>query len=186
MREYTKNDCDQTGYGIPLKGKAVVVDRAALPPEHPGQLFLCMGGNGAGPDPTGRNLLLASLMNGESFRFLREDVAGALKPELLPDAEKMMLSQIRPAGAKDLAESEPEYSGYSFLPDGRYSAGVWLCSPQEALDYVEMQRPYQHRVLICDRDDFAVLEVIDGQLIYPDEQALAEFRQGQGGGMAMT
>ena len=58
MREYTKNDCDQTGYGIPLKGKAVVVDRAALPPEHPGQLFLCMGGNGAGPDPAGRDLLL--------------------------------------------------------------------------------------------------------------------------------
>lgn len=111
---------------------------------------------------------------------------GTLKPDLLPDEAKLMLSQIRPIGAKDLAGNEPEYSGYSFLPDGRYSAGVWLCSPQEAVDYVEMQKPYQHRVLICDRDDFAVLEVIDGKLIYPDEQTLAEFRQGQGGGMTMT
>ncbi len=33
---------------------------------------------------------------------------------------------------------------------------------------------------------WGVLEVIDGQLIYPDEQALAEFRQGQCGGMTMT
>ena len=41
------------------------------------------------------------------------------------------------------------------------------------------------RVLVCDRDDFAVLEVIDGELIYPDEQALAAFRQGQDGGMKM-
>ena len=48
-----------------------------------------------------------------------------------------------------------------------------------------MQKPYQHRVLVCDRDDFAVLEVIDGKLIYPDEQTLAAFRQGQGGGMKM-
>lgn len=47
MREYTKNDCGQTGYGFSLKGKVVVLSKAALPPEHPGQLFLCTGGNGA-------------------------------------------------------------------------------------------------------------------------------------------
>lgn len=40
MREYTRNDCSQTGYDFSLKGKVVVLDRAALPPEHPGQLFL--------------------------------------------------------------------------------------------------------------------------------------------------
>lgn len=186
MREYTKNDCSQTGYDFSLKGKVVVLDRAALPPEHPGQLFFCTGGNGANPNPIGRSVFLVSLTNGESCRFMRRDVTGTLKPELLPDAEKLMLSQIRPAGAKDLAYSEPAYSGYSFLRDGRYASGVWLCSPQEVSDYVEMQKPYQHRVLICDRDDFAVMEVIEGELIYPDEQALAEFRQGQSGGMTMT
>mgnify|MGYP006940164083 CR=1 FL=1 len=55
-----------------------------------------------------------------------------------------------------------------FLEDGRYAAGAWLCSPQEVMDYVEMQKPYQHRVLICDRDDFAVMEVVKEQVIFPN------------------
>ena len=42
---------------------------------------------------------------------------------------------------------EAKYSGYSFLPDGRYASGVWLCTEQEALSYVEMQKPYQHRIM---------------------------------------
>ena len=52
-----------------------------------------------------------------------------------------------------------------------------------------MQKPYQHRVLICDREDFAVMEVVEGQLIYPTPEALETFRQGeqkQSGGMEMT
>ena len=55
---------------------------------------------------------------------------------------------------------------------------------------MEMQKPYQHRVLICDRDDFAVMEVINGQMIYPDKQALEELKSGQeldgAEGMKMT
>ena len=183
MHEYTEMDCDQTGEGCSLKGKVVVVNKAA---SLPGQLFFCMEGDGAGENPAERNVSLVSLSNGESFRVRRRDVVGTLKPELLPDDAKLMLSQIRPAGAKDLAGNEPEFSGYSFLPDGRYAAGVWLCTPEEVMAYVEMQKPYQHRVLICDRDDFTVMEVIDGELIYPDAQALANFQQEQGGGMAMT
>lgn len=124
MREYTENDCEQSGYGFSLKGKVVVLNRAVLHQEHLSQLFFCTGGNGASSNPIGRSVLLVSLSNGESCRFRREDVAGTLKPELLPDEEKLMLSQIRPIGAKDLTENKPEYSGYSFLPDGRYSAGV--------------------------------------------------------------
>lgn len=186
MREYTKNDCSQTGYDFSLKDKVVVIKPSALLPEHPDELFLCVGEDGAEPDSADRIVFAVSLTNGETYQFERGDVTGLLKPELLPDEEKLMLSQIRPDGAMLLPGSEPQYSGYSFLEDGRYAAGVWLCSPQEALDYVEMQKPYQYRVLVCDRDDFAVMEVIKGELIYPDEQALAGFRQGQGGGMTMT
>lgn len=32
MREYTKSDCDRTGVGCSLKGRVVVLNRAALPP----------------------------------------------------------------------------------------------------------------------------------------------------------
>ncbi|MFQ9704449.1 MAG: hypothetical protein ACLR0U_25395 [Enterocloster clostridioformis] len=75
------------------------------------------------------------------------------------------------------------------MEDGRYAAGAWLCSPQEVMDYVEMQKPYQHRVLICDRDDFAVMEVVKEQVIFPTQKELEAFREDtqeqKGGGMEM-
>ena len=51
-----------------------------------------------------------------------------------------------------------------------------------------MQRDYQHRVLICDRDDFAVLEIVEGKLVFPDEQIVqkAAKENVQRGEMAMT
>ena len=186
MGAYTKTDCEQTGYDFSIKGKVVVLDKGVLAPKHPGQLFLCMGGNGANPNPVGRSVFLVSLTDGEPYTFYRGDVLGTLKPELLPDEEKLMLSQIRPAGAKDLKDSEPEYSGYSFLADGRYAAGVWLCDPKEVMAYVEMQKPYQHKIMICDRDDFAVLEIVEGKVVYPDEQTIARFQKEQESGMSMT
>lgn len=179
MRIFSSQDCDQTGFGFSLKGKVVALSQAVLSEDHPGQLFFCTGGNGANPNPIGSSVFLVSLTTGESCRFRRDDVIGTLKPELLPEGEKLQLSQIRPSGAADLASYEPQYSGYSFLPDGRYATGVWLCSPQEVMDYVKMQKPYQHRVLICDRDDFTVMEVKEGELVFLDAQALEEFRRGQ-------
>ena len=186
MYTYTRADCDQTGAGILLENKAVVLEQSALPADHPGQLFFCMGENGAAPIPTGRAVLLVSLSTGEQRRFRRRDVMGTLKPELLPDDARLQLSQIRPSGALALSSHEPLYSGYSFLPDGRYAAGVWLCSPEEVRDYVKMQIPYQHRVLICDRDDFAVMDVVKGQIIFPSQEDIVAFRHEQNsGGMEM-
>lgn len=189
MRVFTHEDCEQTGYGFSLKNKVVVLPPAALPEDYLGQLFFCTGGNGANPNPMGRTVFLTSLSTGEPCRFWRSDVIGTLKPELLPDDAKLQLSQMRPSGAADLNTHEPQYSGYSFLEDGRYAAGVWLCSPQEVMDYVEMQKPYQHRVLICDRDDFAVMEVLKGQVIFSTQGEIEAFREGQqeqkGGGMEM-
>lgn len=186
MHSYTREDCEQTGLNFSMKGKVVALARSALPGDHPGQLFFCTGGNGANANPMGRSVFLVSLSTGEAGRFERGDVLGTLKPELLPDDARLQLSQIRPSGALDLSSHEPLYSGYSFLPDGRYAAGVWLCSSEEVRDYVEMQKPYQHRVLICDRDDFAVMEVIKGELIFPSREDIEAFRQEQGsGGMEM-
>lgn len=188
MKLYTKQDCDQTGLAFSLKNKIVVLSKAALPDDHPGQLFFCTGGNGANPNPIGRTVFLVSLSTGEQSRFRRSDVIGTLKPELLSDEARLQLSQIRPSGALDLNRNEPQYSGYCFLPDGRYSSGVWLCSPEEVRDYIEIQKPYQHHVLICDRDDFAVMEIMEGKLVYPDAQALEEFQKEQkpDGGLTMT
>ena len=42
-----------------------------------------------------------------------------------------------------------------------------------------MQKDYQYRILICDRDDFAVLEMLEGRMIFPDVQSLEQFQQAQ-------
>ncbi len=183
---YTSADCIRNGYDFPVKGKVVVLDKQVLAKGESNQLFYCMGGNGANANPIGRSVFMVSLSSGEFSRWNRSDVVGELKPELLPDSAKLQLSQIRPAGALDLKEHSPEYSGYSFLPDGRYAEGVWLCNEKEVMDYVEMQKSYQHRIMICDRNDFCVLEMKDQVLTYPTaEEFFAFTEQNKSGGMEM-
>ncbi|WP_313340522.1 hypothetical protein [Sedimentibacter sp.] len=179
---YTAADCAATGLGCSIQGKVVVIGQDN--PER--QLYFCLCGNGAGANPSGSAVFLVSLRTGEFALKNRSEVIGILKPQLLPDSAKLQLSQIRPVGALDLKNHEPKYSGYSFLPDGRYASGVWLCTEQEALDYVEMQKPYQHRIMLCDRDDFCVLELQAGKLIHPTEKEMEASRNPENGGMIMT
>lgn len=187
---YTASDCEETGYGCSLKNKVVVLSKTALPQDYPNQLFFCSGGNGANPNPMGRSVFLTSLSDGEQYRFYRNDVIGTLKPELLPESARLALAQIRPPDARSLKDHEPQYSGYCFLENGRYNTGVWLCSPDEVKNYIEMQKPYQHRIMVCDRDDFCVFEMQDGNLIYPTQAELDKLEQEQAdtsdmGGMTM-
>lgn len=162
MREnviYTQEDCLKTGYDMSIGGKVVILNSSVLSEEfrearH--QLYFCTGGFGSNPNPSGRSVFAVSLADGEQVRWNRSDILGIAKPEILSDHARLQLSQIRPAGALDLKSHEPQYSGYCFLPDGRYTSGVWLCSTKEVQDYIEMQKEYQHRVMICDRDDFCV------------------------------
>ena len=55
------------------------------------------------------------------------------------------------------------------------------------MDYVRMQKSYQHRILICDRDDFAVMEVLNGEVVFPDAKVLEEFQKepSPSGGLSM-
>lgn len=164
---YTKDDCIKAGDDLSIKGMVVVLDKDILPHEYSNQLFYCVNGDGANAKPAGHTIFMVSLMDGAYCRWNRSDVLGFLKPELLPDSAKLQLSQIRPEGALDLKNHEAHYSGYSFLPDGRYAAGVWLCNEKEVMDYVEMQKSYQYRIMICDRKDFCVLEMQNQELLHP-------------------
>lgn len=175
MRVFSNKDCEQTSYDVSLKNKVVVLSKSVLPKEHPEQLFFCINDSNS----IRNSMFLVSLSTGENYQFPKESIIGLLKPELLPKDAKLHLSQIRPQGVRNLSGNEPEYYGYSFLPDGQYAAGVQLCSTQEVMDYVEMQKPYQHRVLICDLDDFAVMEVINGKVIFPTQEDIEKFRQEQ-------
>lgn len=179
---YTAKDCSATGLNGSIQGKVVVLSHDS--PER--QLYFCLCGNGAGANPSGSAVFLVSLCTGEFALKNRSEVIGILKPELLPDSAKLQLSQIRPVGALDLKNHEPKYSGYSFLPDGRYASGVWLCTEQEALNYVEMQKPYQHRIMLCDRDDFCVLEMKNGRLLHPSGEEMEALHNPQNGGLTMT
>ena len=179
---FTHEDCTETGYAMPIVDKVIVLKLSSLPQEYQDaqhQLNFCEGGNGSNPNPIGRSIFTVSLADGEKVCWNRSDVLGILRPELLPDSAKLHLSQIQPSGALDLREHEPKYSGYSFMSDGRYTAGVWLCNEKEVIDYIEMQRPYQHRVMICDRDDFCVFEMVKGEIIHPLPEVIEAFRAEQ-------
>lgn len=186
----TQDDCLQTGYDMSIAGKVIVLHPSALPENFRNakhQLYFCTGGNGSNPNPIGHSVFMVSLADGEHIRWNRSDVLGIAKPEVLSEQARLQLSQIRPNNALDLKSHEPQYSGYCFLPDGRYTSGVALCSPQEVRDYIDMQKDYQHRIMICDRDDFCVFEMENGKLLYPTQEILDAHQkeQGQSGGMEL-
>ena len=177
---YITEDCIETGSTVPIEGKVVVLNLSVLPPEYHDashQLYYCEGGDSSCSNPIGRSVFFVSLSDGERMQWNPSDVMGVLKPELLPDTAKLQLSQIRPYGAIDLRECEPKFSGYSFLPDGRYAAGVWLSNAKEVIAYIEMQKPYQHKVMICDWDDFCVFEMVNGEILNPSQEAIEEFHK---------
>ena len=179
---FTQEDCLQTGYDMSIDGKVIVLHPSSLPEEFRNakyQMYFCTGGNGSNPNPIGRSIFTVSLAEGEKLRWNRNDILGILKPELLPEYAQLQLSQIRPNGALDLKNNEPQYSGYCFLPDGRYTSGVGLCSAKEVQDYIEMQKDYQHRVMICDREDFCVFEMIAGQIVHPLPETMEAYQKEQ-------
>ena len=183
------DDCQQVGYDMSIAGKVIVLHSSVLPEEYRSadrQLYFCTGGNGSNPHPIGRSVFTVSLADGEHVRWNRSDILGIAKPETLSEKARLQLSQIRPIGALDLKGNEPQFSGYCYLPDGRYTSGVWLCSPKEVQDYIDMQKDYQHRIMICDREDFCVFEMAEGKLLYPTQDILDAYQREQGiGGMEL-
>lgn len=186
---FTQEDCLQTGYEMSISGKVIVLKPSVLSEkfrEARHQLYFCTGGFDSNANPSGRSVFAVSLADGGQTRWNRSDILGIAKPEILSDQDRLQLSQIRPSGALDLRSNEPQYSGYCYLPDGRYTSGVWLCSPKEVQDYIEMQKDYQHRIMICDRDDFCIFEMEKGKLLYPTQEILEAHRDGQEpGGMEL-
>lgn len=78
MRAFRLEDCSDIRPGIPIINKVVLLKEQALPVWRHGQLFFCMGGDGAvhgtGPGP----VFLVSLLDGERCRCSRSEVAGIL------------------------------------------------------------------------------------------------------------
>ena len=88
----------KTGYAMSIEGKVIVISLSALPAQYhnrENQLYYCDGGNGSRANPMGRSIFGNSLHDGVKMRWNRSDVAGVLKPELLPDWAKDTLEQIQ-------------------------------------------------------------------------------------------
>lgn len=165
---YTGADCLADGPRIPLNGRVIVLDPAFLPEEERcglRQLAVCL--EQAAEENGGEGLLAAvSLAHGEYERWSPRAVLGVLRPDLLPESAKLQLSQVRPGCLRSSLQRSPPFTGYCFLPDGRYTVGIGLEDEQEAAAYALLQSSYQHRVLICNSEALGVLEMIDGKLRY--------------------
>lgn len=169
---YGSEDCLLTEKDISLSSRVIVLRPDALPNGQNGirQLLFCTNEAGGALNPEDWPVSAVSLANGEFVGRKCSEVLGVLKPELIPDRARLQLSQIRPRNSE--SRKNPEFFGYCFLPDGRYAAGVPLVDEMEVREYVDIQREYQHRLMICDGEDCCVLEMLDGRLVFPTPEIL--------------
>ncbi len=167
---FTIEDCNKDShYNEVYEGKIIVMRPEALKKQYRNihyQLWLGNSGFGCDPSLTGRAVFATCLLDEEYSEWRRENFLGTIKPEVLPDWARLKLSQIKPPSDVK-KEQMPQYKGYSFLKNGRYIAGIDLYNKMEVMAYVELQKPYQHRIVICDRDDANVLEIMKGKIIHP-------------------
>lgn len=182
---YGPEDCSHTGYDMFLTGYVAVMNPKVLTGEQCGvrQLLFCLGGEGGFPNAVNGTFRAISLFNGEYVIRRHSEILGLLTPELLPDRARLQLSQIRPLDSE--VPKEPYFFGYCFLPNGRYASAVALSDDMEVREYIDVQRKYQHRIMVCDREDFCVLEIQEGRLLYPSQEVLDAHRKEQGGGMEL-
>ena len=187
-KHFTIDDCvKDSHYNENYDGKIVVMKLETFKEEyHNGiyQLWLAQYGNGCSPTARGRMVKATCLYDGECAEWRRENFIGTIKPEALPDWARLKLSQMKLYPTSHEHEQTPKYRGYGFLENGRYDAGVELYSEKEVREYVELQKPYQHRIMICDCNDSCVFEMVKGELIQPSPEVLEEFckeQQAQGG-----
>lgn len=183
--QYGPEDCFQTGYDMFIAGFVAVINPEALPKGQRGvrQLLFCEGAAGSFPNAADDAVRAVSLSNGECVSRKRGEFLGLLRPELLPDRARLQLSQIRPLDSE--IPKEPEFFGYCFLPDGRYASGVPLANDLEVREYIDIQSHYQHRLMICDREDCCVFEMREGKLIFPTREALDAQRPESDSGMEL-
>lgn len=63
-----------------------------------------------------------------------------------------------------------QFKGYCFLKDGTYMPAVHLNGPEEAVRYAKLQKCLFHEVRIIGEDDKIVLQVVDGQVVFPKRE----------------
>ncbi|MDD3350188.1 MAG: hypothetical protein PHC40_04945 [Eubacteriales bacterium] len=57
--------------------------------------------------------------------------------------------------------------GYIFEPDGTHTPAVSLADAEAAVAYARLHGAFCHEVRIVDEDDYIIIQVIRGRLVFP-------------------
>ena len=153
MSIYDKLHCINADH-VSIKRKVVLLRKYAFS-DRRSRIFYCLGGLGANIHYADGTIRLVDLMNAEVVMGKRQDVMGIVRPEELTDQARLQISQITPCyGCRDGREAA--YRGVVFLPDGRFTDAVYLDNWRAAMAYVGLQKEYQYRIEIYDRQDQCV------------------------------
>ena len=153
MSIYDKLHCINADH-VSIKRKVVLLRKHAFS-DRESRIFYCLGGLGANIQYADGTIRLVDLMNAEVVMGKRQDVMGIVRPEELTDQARLQISRIVPCyGCRDGRKAA--YRGVVFLPDGRYADAVYLDNWRAVMAYVGMQKEYQYRIEIYDRQDQCV------------------------------
>ena len=153
MSLYDKLHCINADH-VSIKRKVVLLRKHAFS-DRESRIFYCLGGMGANIQYSDGTIRLVDLMNAEVVVGKRQDVIGIVRPEELTDQARLQISQITPCyGCRDGREAA--YRGVVFLPDGRFTDAVYLDNWRAVMAYVGLQKEYQYRIEIFNRQDRCV------------------------------
>lgn len=153
MSLYDKLHCINADH-VSIKRKVVLLRKHAFS-DRESRIFYCLGGMGANIQYSDGTIRLVDLMNAEVVVGKRQDVIGIVRPEELTDQARLQISQITPCyGCRDGREAA--YRGVVFLPDGRFTDAVYLDNWRAVMAYVGLQKEYQYRIEVFDRQDRCV------------------------------
>ncbi|MCL2078743.1 MAG: DUF4240 domain-containing protein [Oscillospiraceae bacterium] len=130
LQTLTAKDC-QSIKNTNLEGRVVVIKPEHLAPEYRSidyQLALCTGGFGASPDARGHTVFLKNLITGEAEQWQRNNIAGTLSEERLPDWARANLEALRNSSVKEpVTAAEPlgKEQFWQLIDNARKTGGIW-------------------------------------------------------------
>ena len=165
---------------VDLVGKLMVLNPTLLNDEYKSfkfQIIHAQHGFGCSPTASGRKVYGVFVFDGEDCQYNRSDFIGILKPEYLTDEMRIKLAKITPFHNDNSKKDEEQFDGYCYLGDGKYTPRVSLYGADEVKKYIESQMDYQHRLVICDKDDHCVFESVDSKIIFPTQENIENHQE---------
>ncbi|MBS5685890.1 MAG: hypothetical protein KHW81_16075 [[Clostridium] innocuum] len=162
MRIYKRNDVVPIHKGDDLKGKLLVVKASALNVPYRNfrnQLYLV--------DLLEESLITISanaLSDNEFEVWEYDDILGEIKKECLSVSDQQKLSQCC-AHSIHRNKKKYLYTGYCQLNCGIRTKRVRLFNLLDAERYLQIQVPYQHAVMIEDRNGRLIRKYVEGKEI---------------------